>query len=268
MAGSNVKLEDGAEIAISIDGSGPDLLLVSGLGGTASFWNPVIPELAKTFRVIRLDQRGIGSSTRGTAPTSIDTLATDCFAVLEHVASSRALLLGHSTGGVILQSMALADESRIAGLVLSGTWARRNRYMGELFRSRAEILTAAPREYAGMVAFLGYPADWLNEHWALYQMMIESAPTSYEQQQVVGERIAAIMAFDRSAEIGGIRAPILIQGSEDDLIVPAFLSRELAELMPRAEIAMTPTGGHFFPVTRPEIFIDAVRAFARKIGHI
>ena len=109
MAASRVALKDGAELAVHVDGQGPDLLLVSGLGGTAAFWEPVVAPLRARFRVIRFDQRGIATSTRGTAATTIDQLGEDSFAVLDRVGSRRALLLGHSTGGVILQSMALAD---------------------------------------------------------------------------------------------------------------------------------------------------------------
>ena len=70
------------------------------------------------------------------------------------------------------------------------------------------------------------------------------------QQDVVAERIDAILRFDRSAGVGRIALPMLIQGAEDDLIVPAFLQREQARAFPRAEVYLFRTGGHFFPVTR------------------
>src|SRR5215203_2740379 len=212
MAATTLRLEDGAEIAVQVDGDGRDLLLVTGLGGTAAFWEPVVAPLREQgFRVIRFDQRGIGASTRGTGAVDIDRLAADSFAVLDHAGSRQALLLGHSTGGVILQAMALADSSRIAGLVLSGSWLRPNRYMAELFRSRLAILRIAPREYAAMVAFLGYPADWLEANWPRYEAMLAAAPMTPAQQDVVAERIEAILRFDRSREIGRIALPVLIR---------------------------------------------------------
>src|SRR3954447_14157073 len=266
MAASRVALKDGAELAVHVDGQGPDLLLVSGLGGTAAFWEPVVAALSARFRVIRFDQRGIAGSTRGTATTTIDQLADDSFAVLDAVGSRRALLLGHSTGGVILQAMALADETRIAGLVLSGSWLKSNCYMNELFRSRLAILRIAPREYAAMVAFLGYPADWLEANWPRYEAMLAAAPITEAQQDVMAERIQALVSFDRSAEIGRITVPILIQGAEDDLIVPAFLQRELARALPRAETHFFATGGHFFPVTRIDEFAATLTRFAESYG--
>ncbi len=266
MTVSRVKLADGAELAVHVDGQGPDVMLVTGLGGTAAFWDPVVAPLAKSFRLIRYDQRGIGASSRGTAATTIEQLAHDSFAVLDSVGSKRATLLGHSTGGVILQSMALHDERRIAGLVLSGTWARPNRYMAELFRSRAEILKVLPKEYTAMVGFLGYTADWLNANWASFDTMVAGAPYTPAQQAVVAERIAAIMAFDRSKDVHRISVPTLVQGAEDDLIVPAFLNRELAGLIPHAKLQMFPTGGHMYPITRTADFVAALTAFAKSVS--
>jgi aminoacrylate hydrolase len=266
MASDRARLEDGAELAIHVEGQGQDLLLVTGLGGSAAFWDPVVAPLAERFRVIRFDQRGIAQSTRGTAPVDIDRLAQDSFSVLDHVGSRGALLLGHSTGGVILQAMALIDPSRIAGLVLSGSWIRPNRYMSELFRSRLAILRVAPREYAAMVAFLGHPPDWLDGNWPRYEAMLAAAPATPEQQEVTAERIDAILKFDRSGEIGAIRPPMLIQGAEDDLIVPAFLQREQARALPSAELYMFRTGGHFFPVTRVEEFVGVLTRFAASLS--
>lgn len=267
MVSSLVKLTDGAELGVHIDGDGPDLLLVSGLGGTAAFWEPAVRLLAGRYRVIRFDQRGIGASPRGTASITIDQLAQDTFAVLDHAHSEHALLVGHSTGGVILQTMALQNEARIAGLVLSGTWLKPNRYMTELFQSRLATLQVAPREYAGAVGFMGYPPEWLEANWPAYEAMLAAAPMSDAQQAVVAERISAILQYDRSAEVGGINVPQLILGAEDDLIVPAFLQRELARALPRAETHFFQRGGHFFPITRTEEFVGVMVGCAeRSIG--
>ena len=258
MTVSLVKLADGAELSITIDGNGRDLVLVTGLGGTAAFWSPVVPALAKHFRIIRFDQRGIGKSTRGTGIVDIAQLARDTLHVLEHVQAREALLLGHSTGGAILQELALQDASRVAGLILSATWPGRNRYMEELFRARLAVLKAAPRQYAALGAFLGYPPDYLDANWSSYETALKGAPLTEPQQAIVAERIAALIAFDRSSEIGNIKLPTLIQGAQDDLIVPAFLQRELSKLMPHAALKLLPDGGHFFPVSRTTAFVDTL----------
>jgi aminoacrylate hydrolase len=256
------RAEDGAALNVCLDGAGPSLLLVTGLGGAASFWDPVVHLLAHRWRVIRFDQRGIGRSTRGSAATSIDRLAKDAHAVLRATAAGRTVLVGHSTGGVILQAMALQDAAPIRAMVLSGSWLKPSRYMQELFRSRLALLRAAPREYAAMACFLGWTADWVDTNWDRYEAAVAAAPVSKEAQDVLAERIGALVSFDLSDRVHAIKVPVLVQGAEDDLIVPAFLQRELKAALPGSDLAMLATGGHFFPVTRSEATVEAIAAWA------
>ena len=262
-----VEAEGGARLAVDVNGKGPDLLLVTGLGGTSAFWDPLVEPLAERFRVLRLDQRGVARSTRGeVAKLDIDVLARDCHAVLNHAGVGRALLVGHSTGGVILQTMALQDEAPIRGLVLSGTWLKPNRYMTELFTSRKDVLRQLPRAYAAQLVFSAYPPDWLNRHWERFEAAIAGALTEPAAREAMIERIDAIIAYDRSAEVGRITAPAIIVGAEDDLIVPAFLQRELLQAFPGARSHFFPNGGHFFPITQAEGFLRLVSDFAERIA--
>ena len=265
MSASFVTLSDGARLAVHTSGQGRDLVLVTGLGGTGAFWQPLAQMLENHFRIIRFDQRGIGQSERGTVAVDIAQLATDTLAVLEHVDAKDALLLGHSTGGVILQDLALRKPQRVAGLILSGTWARPNRYMTELFRSRLVLLDTAPEEYAVMGAFLGYPPSYLEANSATFETVRKAAPKSSVQQKIVAERIAALLAFDRSSEISGITVPTMIQGAKDDLIVPAFLQRELSSLLPKAHLAMLPSGGHFFPESRTQVCAEQLLDWSKSV---
>jgi aminoacrylate hydrolase len=268
---SVVETDDGARLAVDVNGKGtaarPDLLLVTGLGGTSAFWAPLVAPLAERFRVIRLDQRGVARSTRGgVAKVDIDVLARDCHAVLKHVGARRALLIGHSTGGVILQTMALQNEAPIRGLILSGTWLKPNRYMTELFTSRKAVLRELPQAYAAQLAFAAYPPEWLNKNWGRLDAAVAGALTDPAAREAMLERIDAIIAYDHSAEVGRITVPQLILGAEDDLIVPAFLQRELMQAFPKAQSHFFATGGHFFPITQAEGFLTQVRAFAESLG--
>ncbi|WP_375458971.1 alpha/beta fold hydrolase [uncultured Enterovirga sp.] len=270
MATFELTLPDGAVLRGHVEGHGPDMLLVSGLGGAGAFWTPVVDALADRFRLIRFDQRGIGASTRGTEPCTIATLAADAGAILAHLDAERTTLVGHSTGGCIIQEMALADPSRIAGLVLTGAWAAPNRFMTELFHARLRILRTEPRDYAAMGVFLGYAAEWLDRNWAVFDAAVAAAPVTPAAQTIVAERIEALLAFDRSRDLGAIRVPCAIVGAEDDLIVPAFLQRELSRLLPDAPLEMFESGGHFFPLTRRERFVELVArwafGFAGQVG--
>ncbi|MCF3935791.1 alpha/beta hydrolase [Acuticoccus sp. M5D2P5] len=257
----DVTTADGAVLKASREGEGPALLLVSGLGGTASFWGPTVPALSKDFEVIRFDQRGIGASSRGTATCDIACLASDALAVLDEAGIETATLLGHSTGGCIGQAVAHQAGHRLDGLILSATWLRPSVYMGALFETRLSLLDLSPEAYAGMAALLSYPPEWLEENIAQYENAVARAPSSEVARKVVRERIHALLAFDGSASTHLVSMKTLVLGALDDVVVPAFLQRALAEALPGPELVLYPDGGHFFPVSRTERFVETVRAF-------
>ena len=121
--------------------------------------------------------------------------------------------------------MGLMAPDRIIGLALTSTWARADRYMHELFRSRLELLRSLPKEYAALMLFIGYPSGWLRDNWQALDAAVAGAPLTTSQQDVIAKRIAALLAFDRTRKIPGLRPPAIIIGAEDDQVVPAYLQR-------------------------------------------
>ena len=254
----SVTTRDGAVLQAFAEGEGPVLLLVSGLGGTAGFWKSNAATLARSFRVIRFDQRGIAASTRGTAPCTIDQLALDCLDVLDAAGVERAVLLGHSTGGCIGQALGRIAPGRLDGLILSATWLKPSRYMSALFGARRSILEDNPQAYAATAVLISYPPVWLEANWNVYEAALAAAPASAEARQVVRERIVALLSFDGSADVASLAVPTLVLGARDDMIVPSFLQEDLAAALPGARKILLDSGGHFFPVSRPDAFTAKV----------
>lgn len=249
---------DGARLHATAEGEGRALLLVSGLGGTAGFWAQSAAALSRSFRVIRFDQRGIGASSRGKAPCTIDQLAQDCLAVLDAAGVEKAALLGHSTGGCIGQSLGRQAPQRLDGLLLSATWLKPSRYMAGLFGTRRDILDVDPASYAATATLLAYPPAWLETHWDVYEAARAKAPASPEARRVVRERIDALLAFDGAADAASLAMPLFVLGARDDVIVPAYLQEQLAAALPGSKLTLFETGGHFFPISRPDAFTASV----------
>lgn len=265
MTGFDVALPDGAVLKARDEGEGAPLLLVSGLGGTAGFWDAAAQALATEARVIRFDQRGIAGSTRGTEPVDIALLARDALAVLDAAWVEKAVVLGHSTGGCIAQTMARIAPERVEAVVLSAAWAGPSRYMQALFRSRRAVLFADPQAYAEGSVLLSYPPAWLEANWTAYQTAAAKAPRDPAKADVAAERIDALLSFDGRADLSGLDLPALVLGAADDMIVPPFLQAELAAALPRARRHEFGHGGHFYPVSRTEDFAAAVAAFLRGL---
>jgi aminoacrylate hydrolase len=255
----SVTTADGAVLQAVREGSGPALVLVSGLGGTAGFWAESAAVLAGRCEVIRFDQRGIGGSTRGTAACDIAQLARDVLAVLDAAQIERCTLLGHSTGGCIAQSLAAQAPDRLSRLILSATWLKPSRYMTGLFTTRRMMLEQDPASYAAMGAILAFPPDWLEANWTHYESAVARAPATAAEREVVRERIDALLAFDGSGSASAVATlPTLVLGAADDMIVPAFLQRDLAAALPGSELILLEGAGHFFPISRTADFTTCV----------
>ncbi|HEY5796465.1 MAG TPA: alpha/beta fold hydrolase [Bosea sp. (in: a-proteobacteria)] len=253
-----ISTADGATLQAFVEGRGRTLLLVSGLGGTAGFWTSIAATLARSFRVIRFDQRGVEASTRGSAACTIDELARDCLGVLDAAGVDSAVVLGHSTGGCIAQSLARQAPERIEGLILSGSWLKPSRYMAGYFGARRDILDKDPQAFAASSVLCAYPPAWIEANWHVFEGALAAAPATEQAQAVMRERIDALLAFDGAAQASRLGMPILVLGARDDMVVPAFLQEELAAALPGCSKTMLDTGGHLFPVSRPDAFTSTV----------
>ena len=93
-----------------------------------------------------------------------------------------------------------------------------------------------------------------------------SATAQMPDPELVIRRIDAILRFDRSAELGRISHPTLVSCARDDLVTPFYNSEQLASAIPDARTAFVDAGGHFYPVTRPELFASALVPFLGPSG--
>ena len=100
-------------IAWESQGSGAPVLLIHGLGYTREGWGPLRERLARRYRVLSFDNRGIGESEIPPGPYTVEELAGDAVGVLDEAGVERAHVVGASLGGFVAQ--ALAADSPGAG---------------------------------------------------------------------------------------------------------------------------------------------------------
>lgn len=258
-----ITLPDGEPLYYETHGSGEPLLLVTGLNGLASFWKPHVEVLARRFTLILHDHRGTGASSLKPLAFSVEQMMADVLALMDALGIRSADILGHSTGGAIGQVLAVERPERVRRLLISASWPGRDPYFDLLFETRAAVLrTFGPSEYVRQTVLIGMPPTWLRDHPEkadppasdLVRILVRSSECTLG-------RIEAIRAFDRRADLGRIACPVLVAGTEDDMVTPAHLSRELAATIPRARLDMADWGGHFYPLIRPEFFRDQVLSF-------
>ena len=108
----------GASIHYVESGTGPPLVLLPGLGCSLDIWDPQIASFATEHRVVAIDPRGVGGSSRLAGWRRIlPRQAADVAAVMDHLDIDRAVVCGVSYGGVLAQRFAIDFPQRVAGLV-------------------------------------------------------------------------------------------------------------------------------------------------------
>src|ERR1700722_15461644 len=111
------------ELDYERSGSGPPLLAIMGMSGTALSWGePFLGQLRQDHEVIVYDHRGIGASTRLSGSVTIAGMAEDAAGLLAALEIDSADVLGISMGGMIAQELALAHPERVRTLTLGCTY--------------------------------------------------------------------------------------------------------------------------------------------------
>ncbi|HVL35297.1 MAG TPA: alpha/beta hydrolase [Burkholderiales bacterium] len=228
----------------------PDVLLVPGLGGRAAFWDRQGAALAGRFRPFACDLRG---------RDTVEALARDVLDELDARGVARCHVVGHSTGGAIAQVIAQEHPERVERLVLSATWCAPTTPFAALFRLRKRILAElGAAAFAVHGALLGWPDPWLEAH----PELLSGADPG--EAAALAARLDAILAFDRSAHLGRIRAPTLVVCAADDAVVPLGHSRRIAAGIRGATLRVLPDGGHFPQVTRTDAYNSLLIEFLEQ----
>lgn len=250
--------KDGCTLYYDVKGKGSDLLLISGLGGSASFWDAPRKTLAKHFRTISFDHRGTGRSEGARGPHTIQQVANDAIAVLDQVSAKDVSVIGHSTGGVVTQVLAVKYGQRFKRLVISGSWIKSDEKFRLLFNARRELLQNRQWSlYQNMTYAVGYPQDWIAKNKSEIERSARAKPKSLA---ALHARIDMLLKVDLTKATPKIPHPSLVIGAADDAIVPFHHSEEVAHAIPRSKLIGL-DGGHFFPRTRTDEFLDAVLPF-------
>jgi len=255
----------GTDVFYEIIGQGPPVVLVSGLAGVASYWEPNVAELAKHHTVLRYDHRGTGGSTRAEQTYSIELLAEDLLGLMGRLGLEKASLVGHSTGGAIGQVIAAKFPERIDKLVLYATWATLCPQMKMCMDLRQTVLRAeGPAAFHRASPLFLYPPKYVCEAWDKIERDLEINVSNSTTPTILGARIDAVTSFDGRPYLGSIAAPTLVLVAEDDILTPKLVSEELHQAIGGAELKVLSYGAHAVSYCEPEAFNAAVIPFLKN----
>lgn len=232
---------DGVRIWHATYGAGRPVVLLHGGLGHSGNWGNQVPTLVEAgHRVVVVDSRGHGRSTRDERPFSYELMASDVAAVLDEVGVERAPIIGWSDGACTALVLARTAPSRVAGVFFFGcdmdpSGAKEFQptpVVGRCFTRHAEDyanLSATPGEFKDFVEAVG---------------LMQRTQPDYT-----------------AADLAEIRVPVTIAHAEHDEFIKHEHADYLSRTIPNAELVVLEGVSHFAPQQRPEVFADPMLAF-------
>lgn len=245
-----------------IQGQGPPLFMITGLGFGIWSWFRQRPTLNQHLTTIAVNNRGIGGSSAPAGSFSIADMADDCAAVIEHLGRGPVHVLGLSMGGFIAQELVCRHPHVVDRLVLACTHPGLGYYVSATTETVAALMTEANAGWSDDVlvqhGHLRYSDRCLAERPAFMAEVSERRRGQTASRALWDRQVAAAMAFSAGARLPDIRSPTLVLSGGDDPIVPPANSEALAAGIPNANLVMIPEGRHLF-------FIEFAESFNRHV---
>jgi len=236
----------GRRVRFRVQGEGPPVLLINGLGGNVATWSPLLESL-NGFEVITFDAPGAGRSQTPLRPYTIAAVADTAAQVVRAAGHEQVDVLGYSLGGAVAQRLALTRPRLVRRLVLASTSCGAGAVPGAL---RALLAVSTPaRHYSRS----GYRAA---------MNMIDLAPAEKKSERV-GDQVAAwhreaapspvgyalqmsaFSTFHSLSWLHRVAQPTLVLTGTNDNLVPMANSAVLAAYLPDARLRVFEGWGHY-----------------------
>lgn len=241
------------EITLNVEerGTGPAFIFIPGLVGLLNAWEFQVEHFSQRFRCISFDHRGTGDSDKPTSVNQIDSYSTqaisrDVIALMDTLGVERAHVAGTSTGGCVLQNLAIDHPDRLGVCVFSNTWVKADEYINRVQMTRKRIALAyGPEEYVKVSSLFTNGAMQFRYDLDKVMELEARALKTVAPVEVLAGRLDMTMAHDRSTELHKIANPSLIVGTRDDATVPFYQSEDLHRGISGSKLVIVEEGGHY-----------------------
>ena len=223
-----------------IHGKGEPLVLIHGAGLETSTVGPLIQMFTSKYKVVSIDNRGVGRTDKPDEPYSIEMMAEDTVDLLNIIGIKKAHFIGSSMGGRIAQVIAVKHPEMVKGLILTATAAR----VSSSMKTELEIALKTPELWEEM----------FKESAVLFTQMYPPTRDSFYRQFV------ATVEFDGKDQLNQIKAPTLIINGTKDYTIPRECTEELAREIPNSKLILV-EGDHLFAAVNIDLLVKPAIEF-------
>ncbi len=239
---------DGAHVRYLDKGQGPPVVLLHGFASSLETWDLVVPELARTHRVIAVDLKGFGWSDRPEGDYSPAAEARLVIKLLDQLGVKRAAFVGHSWGSSVTLALALAAPERVSRIALYDAWVYEAQLPTTFLMARADGL--------GELLFSLFYDQRSDERIALAfynkelvtEPLVEAVELSQGRPGTTAAALAAVRGqrfTEQEARYRTIDKPVLLLWGREDVVTTLKFGERLARDLPHARLVVYPQCGHF-----------------------
>ena len=258
----NFRTQSGLSIAYRSRGQGRTMVLLHPVGLCGAFWDPVVAELEKEFRLITPDARGHGQSDVPAQAFGLDELADDVAELIRAVGQAPTLVVGCSMGGMTAQAISVRAPELLAGVVIANTAHRRND------AGRAVMEQRAQAALKGMPTVLQTTLSrWFDADLQLLrpELVMQARDWLLEADPVVHcWSWRAIRDLNYAMQLEIMRRPAMAIAGLRDQSTPVSAMKDLAATIPGCDYRELDTG-HLAPLEQPAQFAALLRSFANRV---
>jgi pimeloyl-ACP methyl ester carboxylesterase len=242
-----------------IEGQGPVVALIHGVGGRLDIWDPVLKEFGSGYRVLRYDLRGFGESTKVKGRYELGSYVEDFVALLDHLAIDRCHVVGFSLGGIIAQGIALVYPARVDRLVLCSTIAGVNAEDRAFLRDRYLALkTSDPEDHFRRSVNIYFSPEYQKAHPEVIAEM------EARRKEIDPECFAAayriIAETDMAEDLPNVKAKTLVLTGEYDRASPQ-MAAVMADRIPDSQLVIFDGLRHNLARENPQLLAHTIRTF-------
>jgi 3-oxoadipate enol-lactonase len=255
------------QLAYTDAGLGQPVVLLHGYPFNRSLWNEQVGALSNSYRVITPDLRGFGESDASPGPATMNRMAQDVAALLDHLEISRAVIGGLSMGGYVVLAFYKLFPSRVRGLILADTRAQADTEEGKQtrFKQADKALAEGMAGIADSMLPKLLTPETVSKHPEVVKrvrdMMLKTKP-----EGAAGALLGMAERDDQTTLLSQITCPTLIVVGREDSITPVADSEKMNREIAGSRLVVIENAAHVSNLERTDQFNEELMRFLNAVN--